>query len=127
MQASITLAGRQYIVRELPLRKNAAWRADLQNTVMGAADLFAAAPDTDVSNPQAVAALIRGVGNLVLGSTDVVVDLLFAYSPELAADREHIEGNAFESEVVEAFTEVVKLAFPFLAVGRRLISMLPRT
>ena len=49
----------------------------------------------------------------LIGSMDLLLDLLFAYSPELAEDRERIEEEAYDEEALAAFTEVLKLAYPF--------------
>jgi hypothetical protein len=56
--------------------------------------------------------LVNGLSH----SIDEIIDMVFDYSPELAADREWIEENATSSEAVSAFVEVLKLSYPFLEI-----------
>lgn len=43
------------------------------------------------------------------------LDLVYEYSPELAEDREYIEEHGTDSQLVEAFTQIMGLAYgPFL-------------
>jgi hypothetical protein len=54
----------------------------------------------------------------------VVKGLLYEYSPALCADKERIEAESYDSEIVQAFMEVLKLAFPFgSAVGKLTAAM----
>ena len=42
------------------------------------------------------------------------LDLVYKYSPELAENREYIEDNGTDSQLVEAFVQVMELAYgPF--------------
>ena len=112
-QTTVTLGGKEHVIAELPSRKAAAWRQSLQNQIGGIADLIQTAPDTDISSGAALAHLVRSVGALLVGSTDIVIDLLFEYAPALEADRERIENECYDSELIAAFVEVVRLAYPF--------------
>ena len=49
----------------------------------------------------------------IFEAVDLMREKLFEYSPELAADRERIETEGYDSEIMAAFIEVLKLAFPF--------------
>ena len=43
------------------------------------------------------------------------LNLVYAYSPELAENREYIEENGTDSQLVEAFTQIMELAYgPFV-------------
>lgn len=60
----------------------------------------------------------------VTGSMREVHNLVFDYDGKLATDRKWILANAYDSEIVEAFMEIVKLAYPTMALwdmvtGRR--------
>lgn len=65
---------------------------------------------------------LLGIGRTLLatvsGVPDLIVDLVFRYSPELEAQREVLEDSATDEEFVAAFVEVLKLAFPFSAILR---------
>lgn len=108
----ITLGGKQYTVAELPLRKNAAWRqkvGDLVGTVAGLVE----ATQIDLNSTADLIGVVNQVRNVLVTAPDALTALLFDYSPVLAADRERIEGEVYESELLAAFVEVLKLAFPF--------------
>lgn len=106
---TITLSGKQHTINELPSRRAAAWRKQVQEKLGDVAKLVESAPDTDISNSAALATLVRNVGSLVVGSTDIVVELLFEYAPALRESDE----DFYDSELLAAFVEVVKLAYPF--------------
>ena len=109
----ITLGGQTYIVRELPVRKNAGWRKALGVPFAELVQTLQAAPDSRIDTPRDLAELVKSLSGLLIGSIDTLVDLLIAYSPELTAARAAIEENAFDSEILEAFAAVLGLAFPF--------------
>lgn len=54
--------------------------------------------------------------NGLTNSIDDVLELLFDYSPEMAADREWLLANAYNSEFIAAFIEVLKLNYPTTAL-----------
>ena len=108
----ITLGGKQYTVAELPLRKNAAWRqkvGELVGTVAGQVE----ATQNDLNSTADLIGVVNQVRSVLVTAPDALTALLFDYSPTLAADRERIEGEVYESELLAAFVEVLKLAFPF--------------
>lgn len=109
----VTLAGRAYTITELPSRKNAEWRNSLQKPFGELVARLEGAADVELNKLNDIGALVRSVSGTLLGSVDIITGLLFAYSPELAKDREHIEANGYDSELLGAFTEVLKLAYPF--------------
>lgn len=111
--AMVTLGGVQYTVNELPSRRAAEWRTAVQEKLGDISTLIESAPGTDISSGAAIAGLVRAVGSTLIGSTDTVIELLFGYAPALAADRERIEAECYDSELLSAFVEVVKLAYPF--------------
>lgn len=116
----VVLGGETYTVTELPVRQNAAWRKQLGEPFGELLNVLQHTPQTELSKPSDVAELVRSLSGLLLGSLDLVADLLFAYAPALAAQRAVIEEHAYESEILEAFASVLTLAFPFGVLGGRL-------
>ena len=108
----ITLGGKAYTVTELPLRKNAEWRQRLEGLVAGVTDLVGAS-QIDLHNMADLIAVVNQVRDVLLRAPEQVTELLFSYAPEVAADRARIEAEVYESELLGAFVEVLKLAFPF--------------
>lgn len=111
-QIEITLGGKAYQVAELPLRKNAAWRQQVGALVGEVAGLVEAT-QIDLNSTADLIGVVNQVRSVLVQAPDQLTALLFDYSPVLAADRERIEAEVYESELLSAFVEVLKLAFPF--------------
>ena len=134
---NVTLAGRQYPIVEKPIVVAAVWREKLRKSKAMAifesldvamAQLVAVGDsitdengnltswaNVDVSQVVGVAKILPVVVNGLASSIDEIEDMIFAYSPELAADREWIEQNAYDDEAVAVFVEVLRMAFPISA------------
>jgi hypothetical protein len=113
---TVTLAERQYVIKELPRRKNMAWRQALKEPFGDLVDALTNAPALEIDSTaelQQLADLVRTLTSRVIGSIDLMCELLFDYSPSLAEDRDRIEEEGYDSEIVGAFAQVLQLAFPF--------------
>lgn len=108
----ITLGGQQYTIQEAPLRKNAAWRMKLSELVDSVTGLVGAT-QVDINNTTELIGVVNLVRDVLLQAPEKLTALLFEYSPALAGDRERIEADVYESELMGAMLEVLKLAFPF--------------
>lgn len=138
---TITLAGREYVIRQLPMRANAQWRrkvttaaravlralpelmqtlAPMLKASSGNLSVGALLSDELLTQVGTVAAL----GDTAIGSVEDALEatlgLLIEYSPELQADRARIEAEVTEDEVIAAFLAVVKLCLPFGSKGGEL-------
>lgn len=111
--ATITLGGVQYTINELPSRKAAAWRQLMQTKLAVIANLIESAPETDITSGVALAQLINAVGASLIRSTDTIIELLFEYAPILNEKMRDGNIDFYDSELIAAFVEVVKLAYPF--------------
>ena len=112
---TIIIGEKTYVVREAKRKANANWRKRFQAEFTDVAALLEGLPHTDLT-AQALGGLLHQIIAKVGGSVDTLAELVFAYSPELAADRETIEEEAYDSEIMAAFTAVMKLAYPFGSV-----------
>jgi len=121
----VELAGKTYAIHELPLRKNAEWRRRLQGKWQSIADILDKSQRLELSGKDAgdVFMLIRQAGDIVLSAPELVSELVFAYSPELEADRNRIEEQVYESELSGALVACLRLAFPFGSALKRLGSL----
>lgn len=72
--------------------------------------------NVDLNQVVSVAKVLPVIANGLANSVDEVEELLFNYAPELLADREWIEENAYDTEAIAAFVEVLKLCFPILGI-----------
>ena len=112
---TVTIGQKTYTIREAKRQANASWRLRFQAEFVEVAALLEELPQTDLT-AVALGGLLWQIVAKVGGSVDVLAELVFAYAPELAADRETIEEEAYDSEVMAAFTAVLKLAYPFGSV-----------
>ena len=110
---AITLGGQEYTVQEAPLRKNAAWRAGLTALLADVGGLMESASTVELNSVADLLGVVRQIQDVLLAAPDRLTAMLFDYSPALAADRERIEAEVYESELLGAFVEVLKLAYPF--------------
>lgn len=111
-QETITLGGKEYQINELPRRANAQWRQQFQVLIASVTNLVEAS-QVDITNTADLVGVVGQVRDVLMQAPDQLIELLFAYSPTLAADRERIEADVYESEILGVFIEVLKLAFPF--------------
>lgn len=111
-QETITLGGKEYQINELPRRANAQWRQQFQVLIASVTNLVEAS-QVDITNTADLVGVVGQVRDVLMQAPDQLIELLFAYSPALAADRERIEADVYESEILGVFIEVLKLAFPF--------------
>lgn len=109
---TVTLGGQQYTIAELQSRPNSEWRKRLDKEFGEVAKLLSTGSKLELST-DAIAGLLDFVRSTLLGSIDTITELLFAYAPALAADKPRILGESYDSEITDAFIEVLKLAYPF--------------
>lgn len=104
----ITLAGQEYTVTELPSRRNAEWRAQVDAALAGVSDVLGKGIRVN-----ALQDVVDSVRALLLGSAGTILELIYDYAPDVDADRERVEAEVYDSEVMAAFLEVASLAYPF--------------
>lgn len=110
---TITLGGKAYEIAEAPMRKNAAWRAQLSGLLTDVGGLMASANEVQLNSVADLLTVVRQIQDVLLAAPDRLTAMLFDYAPVLAADRARIEAEVYESELIAAFVEVLKLAYPF--------------
>lgn len=108
--ATVTLAGQEYTVKRLPLRKAAKWREEFDTIVAGIANKVSGTHWQ--GNIEDVVADLMANGAGLLLYTDEIINMLQQY-PEIGADAERIDKELDDyEELIIAFVEVVKLTFP---------------
>ena len=116
---TVTLGATTYAVKELPRKLNRRWLQSLVEPLDGmreaVADIWQR--DAEQMDGNEVWDRLSSAGKRLLGliSTDRMLEMMYDYSPELAEDREAIEDDdeLYDSEIVDAFVQVVTLATPF--------------
>jgi len=109
---TVEIGGKTYTIHEAKRKANAKWRQRFQAEFVDIAALIESLPGAELT-PETVSTIIRQIVDKVGGSVDTLAELVFSYSPELEADREFVEEEAYDSEIMAAFTAVLKLAYPF--------------
>jgi len=112
----VVLDGESYTIQEKRSRENREWRALLEGHFSELAAVLEDAPDVDVTDGQALARLVRNASGKLLRSVDILGELLVAYAPQV----QDVVGEAYDSEILEAFTAVLGLAYPFGSVIGRI-------
>jgi hypothetical protein len=121
---TVSLAGREYSIQQLPIKANRAWREKFEELIGKLVSLIREGlelsskkfPNEDgllkaVSNLLAIR--LEDISQVLVNSIDMVEGSVFEYAPEIAADREWIEDEAFDDELIAVFMKVVQLAYPF--------------
>jgi hypothetical protein len=112
-EVTVTLGGKQYTVRQLPMRAEAEWRKRLQMLLAPIMELVKGYDQIVINTPADVVDLLQRIAPLLLNAPDTMLELLFDYSPELAIQADVIETTAYSDEVLEALKAVLGLAYPF--------------
>ena len=111
--ATVTLGGRQFEIQRPNIKRSREWREQFGQPVRTIANILQHAEEIEINQVSDVAGLLQQVGPLLLGSVDILIEAVFAYSDTLAAERPWIEENADDEEALAALWEIVKLAYPF--------------
>jgi hypothetical protein len=110
--AKLTLGGVEYEIQERRARDNAAWRKKLLGPFGDIAKTLDGLSSQQLTM-DGIGAVINTFQDTIVGSVDLITGLVIDYSPVLQAEKKAILAEAYDSEIVEAFGEVLKLAYPF--------------
>lgn len=128
----IQLGDKTYTLRQLTVRPSRKWRQQVDEKYRDAIEAFVNVivswPEND--GPQGTNALghlftqhseriLPVIQKVLLESIDDAFELLLDYSPELQKDREYLEENAYDDEIIKAFLEVLQWAYPFASLFRQ--------
>lgn len=117
---TVRIADRDYEITALTIKPTKAWQLKAQtpvNNLFGAVETLQGVELNDVGQ---LVGLAREVATVVMGMTDIVLDLVCDYAPNIAADRAYIEDNGYNEEVMSAFLEVLKMVYPLAALTKLL-------
>lgn len=86
----VTIAQKTYTIEELPRKRSADWRKELQAELSGLVELIENAPgalDGGAQNARGLVPMATAAAQQLLGSIDTAFELLLEYAPPLAKDR----------------------------------------
>lgn len=125
--ATVKLGDRQYVIAEKYAGISEKWRAHIRESSVfktlqsldGITSIVFKAIEASKDGFEIghVATIANFVPSLLMSlstSMDDINDLIFDYVPEMAADREWIMDNVYDSDLVEVFLEILKINFPIM-------------
>ena len=96
---TVRLGGREFTVRQLPIRRDAAWRESVRPLIDPIADMAMAA---GIANPTPDRLVKLAFTSALFMEPMTVLAAVCDYAPELAAERDWMEENAYADEALEA-------------------------
>jgi hypothetical protein len=96
---TVVLGGRDFTVRQLPIRRDAAWRESVKPLVDPIAEMTMAA---GLANPTPDKMVRLAFASALFVEPMTVLAAVCDYAPELAAERTWLEENAFADEALQA-------------------------
>ncbi len=96
---TVQLGGREFVVRQLPIRRDAAWRESVKPLIDPIADMAMAA---GIANPTPDRLVKLAFTSALFMEPMTVLAAVCDYAPELAAERDWLEENAYADEALEA-------------------------
>lgn len=119
-EITITIAGRDYLVKPLTIAKSREWREALDAKLNPLASVLKEVGAVEVRNFDGLGAVLGTLKRSLIGSMDDVLSLVCQYAPEIAQDLDRIEREAYDEEIVAAFVKILGLAFPLGILTRSL-------
>ncbi len=116
-KVTITLGDTETEVQELRSRANRGWRKSLEKHFEELGNALQGAGGTDLTDGQSLAHLVKSVSATLLGSVEILTELVKEYAPDLP-----IDDYSYDSEILEAFTAILGLAYPFGSVLDKIMS-----
>ncbi len=115
----VILGGKEYSIAPLVIRDSREWRQKVIKLIAPLPNLVKITTDDSEGFGEALS-------QLLVFMPDQVLELFFEYAKDL--NREEIEGVATDAELRDAFSEVMKIAFPLAeAVPAAIVQMAPKT
>ena len=96
---TVSLGGREFVVRQLPIRRDAAWRESVKPLVDPIADMAMAA---GLVSPTPDKLVKLAFTSALFMEPMTVLAAVCDYAPELAAERDWLEENAYADVALEA-------------------------
>lgn len=112
-EAVVELGGREFLIQALNMKGAREWREQFSKPVQQVLGMLNQMQGVELNDIGNAAGVLQQVGTFLLGSVDILVEALFAYSPELEMNREWIEENADDTQAMGALWAVLQLAYPF--------------
>lgn len=107
----LTFAGEKITVIELSARKNSEWRKQLDAPFKAMLEALKAT-DTQINSMADIPNVMARLQDLLIPNADIIPDIVISYSPVLEALRAWLDENATETEFLNAFLQIARVAYP---------------
>ena len=108
---TVTLGGYEFVLRELPARANSQWRKQLEAPFKAMLEAVKAT-DTEINNLADVPNVLNKLQELLIQNADIIPDIVVSYSPVLQEAQKFLDDNATETEYLNAFMQIARVAYP---------------
>lgn len=108
----VVLGERTFTIEEPSINRGERWREMLGGPLDDIVEMVAGL-DTEIDSIADIQAIVPRMKSLLMGSVTQIADLVCSWDKEFESERDYILENATGSQVVEALTNMVKMAFPF--------------
>ena len=120
---TVTLGGRRYEIARKHIKEAAAWREKFKNEFGLMIGVFEIAQTYTAKNESIgqsmekmglgeAAGIAKNFTSLFLNSMDTVLAMVYSYAPSLEADKDYIESNAYDEDIVDIFIKILLMAYP---------------
>jgi hypothetical protein len=109
---SLTLGKTNYQISKLVSKRAREWRGKMRAPLDEILAIMGGMQEFEINSVQDLVILAREIQGTILSAPDTIIDLVFSYSPQLAAQRNQIEEETYDEQFFEAFIKLVKVAFP---------------
>jgi hypothetical protein len=112
----VLLGGVEYEISALTIKYSRAWRETFGSMLNPIISALAQFGGIDIENPENwrdLSNLLATVKDSIIMAPDLCADATFSYSAELSKERGAIEESATDAEILDAFMQVMALAYPF--------------
>lgn len=109
---AMTFGDRVYDVPMAPIKRAKAWRAQLRAPIDSLMGVLSTDLTVELSAITDVVTLVNKVLPALLDAPETLLTLLYAYAPLLEDDKEFIESEGYDDQIVAGFLAVIKAAFP---------------
>lgn len=110
---TVRLGEKDYEIREAGFIVSKPWKKRLIDEIKPLFEVLNGAGEIEFNSPADLVKLLPLAENVFVEGIETIFELLMAYAPAVASDREYIAQHATDRQIVAAFREVVYLADPF--------------
>jgi len=115
---TVQLGDRQFEVKAAPHGRSKVWRRRMMAEIKPLLDQVTGIQGIEFETPEDLLKLLPLAETVLVNGIDAIAELLISYSTDLEAERDWIEANASDKQIMEAFKAVLSIADPFGLVAK---------